>query len=53
MSETAIITAASLIGAGLVCLGAATGVYQHAGLRRPYRIHAYPLLRYSNCSCIC
>ena len=25
MSETAIITAASLIGAGLVCLGAATG----------------------------
>ena len=26
MSETAIITAASLIGAGLVCLGAATGV---------------------------
>ena len=44
MSETAIITAASLIGAGLV---------QHAGLRRPYRIHAYPLLRYSNRSCIC
>ena len=27
MSETAIITAASLIGAGLVCLGAATGVF--------------------------
>ena len=34
MSETAIITAASLIGAGLVCLGAATG-----DVRKIYRIY--------------
>ena len=33
MSETAIITAASLIGAGLVCLGAATGADVGTGNR--------------------
>ena len=41
MSETAIITAASLIGAGLVCLGAATGVLVCVGL-----IESMPILCY-------
>ena len=58
MSETAIITAASLIGAGLVCLGAATGAGVGNGNMCGKSIESMArqpeeLLRYSNRSRIC